>query len=130
MKQAGVPAARAREAIASLEITLTFTAHPSEATRRTLLEKLYHIAQILEHRDQCKMTPSEKEDATRDIREHIATLWQTDEVRRERPTVGDEVKNVVWYIEEVLWDLLPILPQQMARAFERAYGEKLDLGTG
>ena len=126
MKEAGVPAARAREAIASLEITLTFTAHPSEATRRTLLEKLYRIAQILEHRDRCKLTPSEKEDSTRDIREQIATLWQTDEVRRERPTVGDEVKNVVWYIEEVLWDLLPILPQQLARAFEQAYEEKLD----
>jgi phosphoenolpyruvate carboxylase len=130
MKQAGVPAAAAREAIASLEITLTLTAHPSEATRRTLLEKLYRIAHILEHRDRCELTPAEKEDAARDIRDEIATLWQTDEVRRERPTVGDEVKNVVWYIEEVLWDLLPSIPQQLARAFEHAYGEKLDKGDG
>jgi phosphoenolpyruvate carboxylase len=127
MKAAGVPAARAREAIASLEVTLTLTAHPSEATRRTLLEKLYRIAQILEHRDRCELTPPEKDAATRDIRDEIATLWQTDEVRHQRPTVGDEVKNVVWYIEEVLWDLLPVVPQQLARAFEHAYGEKLDL---
>src|SRR4029077_1259226 len=91
MKAAGVPAARAREAIASLEITLTLTAHPSEATRRTLLEKLYNIAQILEPRDRCNLTQKEQEDAEEDIREEIATLWQTDEVRREKPTVGDEV---------------------------------------
>jgi phosphoenolpyruvate carboxylase len=127
LKSAGVPAGRVREAIASLEITLTLTAHPSEATRRTLLEKLYRIAHILEQRDHCQLSPSEKDAATRDIRDEIATLWQTDEVRRERPTVGDEVKNVVWYIEEVLWDLLPVIPQQLARAFEHAYGEKLDL---
>src|SRR5260221_3114774 len=44
MKQAGVPPAAARQAIASLEITLTLTAHPSEATRRTLPQKLYPIA--------------------------------------------------------------------------------------
>jgi phosphoenolpyruvate carboxylase len=128
MKAAGVSAERAREAIGSLEVTLTLTAHPSEATRRTLLEKLYHIAQILEHRDRCDLTPSEKDAATRDVRDQIATLWQTDEVRRERPTVGDEVKNVVWYIEEVLWDLLPVIPQQLARAFEHAYGEELEQG--
>jgi len=126
-KEAGVPAARAREAISSLEVTLTLTAHPSEATRRTLLEKLYLIAHILEGYDRCKLTLPEREDAARDIREQIAILWQTDEVRRERPTVGDEVKNVVWYIEEVLWDLFPVVPQQLARAFERAYGEKLQL---
>jgi phosphoenolpyruvate carboxylase len=125
-KEAGVSAARARDAIMSLEITLTLTAHPSEATRRTVLEKLYRIAQILEHTGRCELTAPEKDDAAKDVREEIATLWQTDEVRRERPTVGDEVKNVVWYIEEVLWDLLPVIPQQLARAFERAYGEKLE----
>ena len=36
------------------------------------------------------------------MREEITALWQTDELRRERPTVGDEVKNVLWYVEEVL----------------------------
>jgi phosphoenolpyruvate carboxylase len=125
-KEAGVSASRMRDAIASLDITLTFTAHPSEATRRTVLEKLYRIAHILEHYDRCQLTAAEKDDATREVREEIATLWHTDEVRREKPRVGDEVKNVAWYIEEVLWDLLPSIPRQLARAFEQAYGEKLD----
>src|SRR6185503_5840750 len=74
----------------------------------------------------CQLTAAEKDDATRDVREEIATLWHTDEVRREKPRVGDEVKNVAWYIEEMLWDLLPSIPRQLARAFEQAYGEKLE----
>ncbi|HKQ70378.1 MAG TPA: phosphoenolpyruvate carboxylase [Polyangiaceae bacterium] len=126
-KKAGVPAGKAREAILSLEVTLTLTAHPSEATRRTVLQNLYRISHVLEHYDRCNLTAPEKEDSARQIKEEIATLWQTDEVRRERPTVGDEVKNVVWYIEEVLWDLFPQVSQKLARAFERAYGEKLDV---
>jgi phosphoenolpyruvate carboxylase len=125
-KEAGVSASKMRDAIATLDVTLTFTAHPSEATRRTVLEKVYRIAHILEHYDRCQLTAAEKDDATRDVREEIATLWQTDEVRREKPRVGDEVKNVAWYIEEVLWDLLPSIPRQLARAFEQTYGEKLD----
>ena len=126
-KEAGVSASRMRDAIATLDVTLTFTAHPSEATRRTVLEKVYRVAHILEHYDRCALTPAEKDDATREVREEIATLWHTDEVRREKPRVGDEVKNVAWYIEEVLWDLLPSIPRQLARAFEQAYGEKLEL---
>jgi phosphoenolpyruvate carboxylase len=126
-KQAGVPSHRVRAALSSLEVTLTLTAHPTEATRRTVLEKLYRIAGSLEHMDRCQLTLSEREDLSRAVREEIATLWQTDEVRRERPTVGDEVKNAAWYIEEVLWDLLPRVPRELARAFELAYGEKLEI---
>src|SRR5262249_38302883 len=50
-----------------------------------------------------------------------------DEVRRERPSVGDEVKNGLWYLEEILWDCLPDLSAALSRGFERAYGEELDL---
>ena len=125
-KNAGVSAEAMREALARLEVTLTLTAHPTEAGRRTVLEKLYRIARRLEERDRCQLLPREEEESRAAIREEITLLWQTDEVRREKPTVGDEVKNVLWYVEEILWDLLPELPQELGRAFERAYGESLD----
>ncbi len=124
-KKAGVPADAARKAIAALEVTLTLTAHPTEAARRTVLEKLYRIAQRLEERDQCSLTPRELADAREAIREEITGLWQTDEVRRERPSVGDEVKNILFYVEEILWDLMLELPHELDRAFEAAYGERL-----
>jgi phosphoenolpyruvate carboxylase len=126
-KEAGVSAEAARAAIANLEVTLTLTAHPTEAARRTILEKLYRIARRLEERDQCSLTPQEIADAREAIREEVTALWQTDEVRRERPSVGDEVKNVLFYIEEILWDLMLRMPDELERAFERVYGSRLGL---
>jgi phosphoenolpyruvate carboxylase len=130
LRQAGIPADRAREALRGLEVTLTLTAHPTEAARRTVLEKLYRIARRLEEGDRCRLTPAEQERSLAAIREEVTALWQTDEVRRERPSVGDEVKNVAWYIEEILWDLLPELSDRIARAFARAYGEPLGPAEG
>ena len=126
-KDAGVTADAARAAIAGLEVTLAMTAHPTEAARRTILEKLYRIARRLEMRDQCKLTPREIADGRAAIREEVTALWQTDEVRRERPSVGDEVKNVLFYVEEILWDLMLKLPEELDRAFERVYGTRLGL---
>ncbi|MCP3169209.1 phosphoenolpyruvate carboxylase [Myxococcus qinghaiensis] len=125
LKDAGIPASRVREALQKMQVTLTLTAHPTQAVRRTLLEKLYRMAGLLEERDRCELTPRESADNVESLREEITTLWQTDELRRERPTVGDEVKNILWYVEEVLAEQLSELPEVLEWAFERAYGEPL-----
>ncbi|HZI14724.1 MAG TPA: phosphoenolpyruvate carboxylase [Myxococcus sp.] len=125
LKNAGVPAQRVREALRAMQVTLTLTAHPTQAVRRTLLEKLYRMARLLEERDRCALTPRESADNLEALREEITALWQTDELRRERPTVGDEVKNALWYVEDVLAAQLALLPEHREWAFERAYGEEL-----
>lgn len=124
-KEAGIAKERVREAIDRLEVTLTVTAHPTEAARRTVLEKLYRIAKKLEERDRTRQVHVERRRTHDEIREEITILWQTDELRRARPTVGDEVKNVLWYVEEILWDVLPELRAQLEQAFEQVYGEPL-----
>lgn len=124
-KDAGVTAEAARGAIAELEVTLTLTAHPTEAARRTILEKLYRIAHRLEERDRCSLAPREIADGREAVREEVTALWQTDEVRRERPSVGDEVKNVLFYVEEILWERMLRLPDELDRAFEQVYGTRL-----
>jgi phosphoenolpyruvate carboxylase len=125
LKASGVPPQRVREALHRMRVTLTLTAHPTQAVRRTLLEKLYRMASLLEERDRCTLTPQESAENLASLREEITTLWQTDELRRERPTVGDEVKNVLWYVEEVLAEQVSLTPEVLAWAFERAYGEPL-----
>jgi phosphoenolpyruvate carboxylase len=125
LKQAGIPASRVREMIVSMRVTLTLTAHPTQAARRTVLQKVYHLARLLEERDRGHLTPREKADTLQSMREEITALWQTDELRRERPTVGDEVKNVLWYVEEVLAEQLALMPETLDWSFERAYGEPL-----
>jgi phosphoenolpyruvate carboxylase len=125
LRQAGIPASRVRETLMSMRVTLTLTAHPTQASRRTVLEKTYRLARLLEERDRCHLTPREKADTHVAMREEIASLWQTDELRRERPTVGDEVKNALWYVEEVLGEQLSLMPETLDWAFERVYGEPL-----
>lgn len=125
LKEAGVSAERVREALRGMRVTLTLTAHPTQAVRRTLLEKVYRMARVLEERDRCEATPREAEEHQELLREELTALWQTDELRRERPTVGDEVKTVLWYVEEVLGEQLARLPEALGWAFQRAYGEPL-----
>jgi phosphoenolpyruvate carboxylase len=125
LRQAGIPASRVREMLMSMRVTLTLTAHPTQAARRTVLEKTYRLARLLEERDRCHLTPREKADTHVSMREEITALWQTDELRRERPTVGDEVKNILWYVEEVLAEQLALMPETLDWSFERTFGEPL-----
>jgi phosphoenolpyruvate carboxylase len=125
LKTAGVPAERVREALRAQNVTLTLTAHPTQAARRTLLEKLYRIQRLLEERDRCSLTPQEMADNLESMREEVTALWQSDELRRMKPAVGDEVKNILWYVEEVLADQLARFPEAIAWSFEHIYGEPL-----
>ncbi|MFN0062184.1 MAG: phosphoenolpyruvate carboxylase [Myxococcaceae bacterium] len=126
LKHGDVPASRAREAIFDLEVILALTAHPSQAVRQTVLEKLTRIAQELERRDKERLTFSEKVQFEESVRREVLALWQTDELRRQRPTVGDEVKTVVWYLETVLFDQLALLGRSLQKAFTKTYGERLE----
>ena len=102
-----VPRDKILAALANMQIELVFTAHPTEAQRRTVLDKHRHIAALLARRDRADVTPAEREKTVDALREQIATLWQTDEIRQARPRVGDEVKNVLFYLEEILFPLIP-----------------------
>lgn len=108
--------------LARTHIDLVFTAHPTEASRRTVLEKQRRLAALLEARERRARTPREREELRRAVKEEIALLWQTDEVRRARPAVADEVKNVLFFVEETLYPLMPAFYAELQRALELAYG--------
>ena len=84
-----------------------FTAHPTEAKRRTLLTKLGRVAETLHAFDFHSPTPDEARAARRVLREEIVSLWQTDDTRTYRPSVLDEVSNGLYYFESTLFDLAP-----------------------
>ena len=125
LRDAGVSAARVREALMRLRITLTLTAHPTQSVRRTVLQRLYDLERHLSERDRCELTPREKESFVRSLREDLTVLWQTDELRRERPEVGDEVKTALFYSEEILLEAIPDFTDDVALAFGRVFGEAL-----
>jgi phosphoenolpyruvate carboxylase len=115
-----VSAVTVQEWLETARIQPVFTAHPTEARRRTALEKVCRLATLLDRRAG-GLQGFELEENTLRIREEIVSLWQTDEVRVVKPTVIDEVKNGLFYFESGLFDLIPRLYRELEYALRTAY---------
>lgn len=116
--------------LARVSVALVFTAHPSEAQRRTVLVKHRRIAQLLARREREDVVPSEREELALSLREEVASLWQTDEIRVLKPRVSDEVKNTLYYLEQVIFPLVPRFYASLERVAQRAYGGRaVAIGT-
>ncbi|SDY02046.1 phosphoenolpyruvate carboxylase [Halobellus clavatus] len=84
----------------------TFTAHPTEARRKTVKAKLRSIANRLEELDERRVTDREHDQLWRKVDAEVTSLWQTSQVRERRPEPQDEARNVQWYIESILFDVV------------------------
>jgi phosphoenolpyruvate carboxylase len=120
---------RFAELLGHTAIELVLTAHPSEAQRRTVLEKHRQLVDLLARRDAPSLLPDDAKAIDTAIREVVMTLWQTDELRHERPSVGDEVKNALYYLEQVLFPLVPSLYDALEMACRHAFGRPVALPT-
>lgn len=93
-----------------LSIELVFTAHPTEATRRSLLTQAGNIANLLEAHDAwALMTPHQRAHWQNDLENTIALLWRTDALRHVRLRPIDEIKMGIYYLDEVLYTAVPEL---------------------
>ena len=88
-------------------IELVFTAHPTEVTRRTLMQKHRRIAELLALRDHVDLTAPERDELVDALRREIAAAWETDEMRRERPSPRRRSAVGLAVFEQTLWDALP-----------------------
>jgi len=101
-----------------------FTAHPTEAMRRTVLDKRAEISRLLEARGTSSASDASRID--RRIDELIDTLWQTDEIRSERPTPYDEARAALWYLEQIVVNGLPEVLEDM-RVTLAEHGAEIDV---
>ena len=120
----GVSPQELHRTVTSLDIGLVLTAHPTEAQRRTIIQKYGRIADLLNIRDQ----ETKESNAVRvDLERVITESWGTDEVRRLKPTPEDEVRNGLAWFEQVLWDAVPAHLRALDRALKTHTGRPLPL---
>jgi len=112
---AGVTSQQIAELVDRLQIEPVFTAHPTEATRRTLLEKEQVIGRLLVERLDPSRTPDEEAAALARIREEVTVTWQTDPQPSARPSVLDELENVLFYLTDVVYRIVPPFAEELER---------------
>jgi phosphoenolpyruvate carboxylase len=108
-----------------IKVTPVFTAHPTEAARRTILFKRQRISQQLERLDRLPLTDAEAVEGQTAIAADITALWQADEVRRRQPIVRDEIKMGLDYYLDCLINTLPKIYEEMADALQQVYGVEI-----
>lgn len=93
-----------------------FTAHPTESTRRAILDKQERIAgELIAGLDPTR-TPHEERTSRAVIREAVTTAWQTEEHPSARPTVADEREHVLYYVSRVLYRVSAALHEHLEAA--------------
>ena len=105
----------------------TFTAHPTEARRKTVKAKLRDISENLEELDEVRLTDNEDRRVRQNVRAQVTSLWQTPQVRDRRPEVTDEALNVQWYLENVLFDVIDEVYEEFEWALDDIYESEIDV---
>jgi phosphoenolpyruvate carboxylase len=119
LRAEGRDAAEIERALLRLDVRPVLTAHPTESTRRTLLQLQARVAELLLARDDAP--PSERTEIEEALDAEVELLWVTAEVRQDRPTVKDEVSTVLWYLETRLLDAGARSRHTLVRAFEEEF---------
>src|ERR1700680_2147810 len=126
MRAAGIAADEAMASLRQVRVVPVFTAHPTEVARRTVLFKRRRIAQHLENLDRLPFSEAEAKAIENLILAEITSLWQTDEVRVEKPLVSDEIRMGLDYYPMSIFDALPRLYSEVIDSFAEIYGMELE----
>jgi phosphoenolpyruvate carboxylase len=120
LRDAGFSPAETQSALDRLSIELVFTAHPSEAKRRSLRVKIRRMRQALQELDRVDLLPREHRRLENLLRTELTVLWQSEFLRPWRPTVLQEVRRGLT-IAPRLWEVVPGIYSDMRRALETCY---------
>jgi phosphoenolpyruvate carboxylase len=125
LREAGLSAEDALAALRKVKVTPVFTAHPTEVARRTVLRKRRRIAKQLERLDRLPLSDSDAAKLELAILAEVTALWQTDDVRVEKPLVTDEIRMGLDHYPMCLFDSLPKIFSEIADSFREVYGVKM-----
>ncbi|EJL6600686.1 phosphoenolpyruvate carboxylase [Vibrio cholerae] len=115
------------QAIRDLNIELVLTAHPTEITRRTMINKLVKINECLSKLELTDLSPKERHKTERRLEQLIAQSWHSDVIRQQRPTPLDEAKWGFAVVENSLWHAVPEFLRELDEQVKSYLGEGLPI---
>ncbi|HEY1463206.1 MAG TPA: phosphoenolpyruvate carboxylase [Terriglobales bacterium] len=122
MKKAGMSVEDVLAALKNVSVIPVFTAHPTEVARRTVLSKRRRIAKQLQRLDRLPLSDADALLLESVIRAEITSLWQTDEVRIEKPLVTDEIRMGLDHYPTSVFAALPRIYAEIGDSFRAVYG--------
>jgi phosphoenolpyruvate carboxylase len=126
MRRVGIDADEALGWLKRILVVPVFTAHPTEAARRSVMFKRRRIGEFLALLDRIPVPEQDLARLEELVLAEITGLWQTDEVRSRRPTVYDEIKMGLDYYDVSIFETLPSLYREIAEALRASYGLEIE----
>lgn len=120
LAEAGLTFEQAQDLLNGLTIELVFTAHPTEAKRRTVRNTLRRLRQRLIELDRVDLLPAERDTLIENLKIDLDGLWETDTLRPRKPTVIGEVRRSLFAFGP-LWEVIPRLYGGMRKALNKTY---------
>ncbi|KAM0852641.1 hypothetical protein ACQ4PT_051647 [Festuca glaucescens] len=125
--QGGVPPEELYDTVCKQGVEIVLTAHPTQINRRTLQYKHLRIAHLLEFNERPDLSHEDREMLIEDLVREITALWQTDELRRHKPTPVDEARAGLHIVEQSLWKAIPRYLRRVSNALKKHTGKPLPL---
>lgn len=107
LMEKGIEKSQIREALVNQRVEFVMTAHPTQATRRTMLTKYAKIAKLLEKKDFQNLAPYQTARINKELKRTITSSWNTSSIHRTKPSPLSEAKNGLAMVEDTLWNAVP-----------------------
>ncbi|MEW6764594.1 MAG: phosphoenolpyruvate carboxylase [Pseudomonadota bacterium] len=121
----GMTADQLQELLDHLQYIPVFTAHPTEAKRRTVMDQQRRVFVLSSELDRPGIGETERADIIANIKTHILALWKTNEVRSVRPKVEDEIRQGLYYFRQSIFNAVPTVYRYLEKAISTNFGRDL-----
>ena len=115
------------ETLCEQEVSLVFTAHPTQALRQSLLKKYGAIRKAMDRLHNARMSPYERLECLEDIKVQVQGAWRTDEIRRQKPTPQAEMRQGLSYFHQTIAPALPLFYRRIDTALAQIGQPRLPL---
>ncbi|WP_130537840.1 phosphoenolpyruvate carboxylase [Thiomicrorhabdus indica] len=124
-KEQGLNGEQVQTLLGKLNYIPVFTAHPTESKRRSVMDNLRRVFLDIGALNEAEALNNDyaKDSIYQQLESQVQVLWQTDEVRRQKPTVEDEIRNGIYYFRQSLFNAVPTVYRYMDRALAKHYSE-------